>query len=48
VMGSSPSAPLALVGLVFGSAAAVGLIATQVATRIALRPRPVDGIGVGE
>src|SRR3954452_18517503 len=45
-LGSSPSAPLALVGLVFGSAAAVGVIATQVATRIALRPRPVDGIGV--
>src|SRR4051794_3387510 len=46
VLGSSPSAPLPLVALVFGSAAAVGLIATQVATRIALRPRPVDGIGV--
>jgi putative ABC transport system permease protein len=44
--GSLPTAPAALVVLVFGSAAAVSLVATQAATRLALRPRPVDGIGV--
>jgi putative ABC transport system permease protein len=43
-----PSAPLGLVALVLGSAAAIGLLATQVSTRIALRPRPVDGISMGD
>jgi putative ABC transport system permease protein len=43
--GSLPAAPIALVVLVFGSAAAISLIATQVATRLALRPRPADRIG---
>jgi putative ABC transport system permease protein len=45
---SQPSAPPALVALVLGSAALVGVLATQIATRIALRTRPVDGIGVHE
>ncbi|HEX4719163.1 MAG TPA: FtsX-like permease family protein [Thermoleophilaceae bacterium] len=36
-------------GIVLGSAIAlVGVLATQIATRIALRTRPVDGIGVHE
>jgi putative ABC transport system permease protein len=43
-----PFAPAGLVALVLGSAAAVGLVGTQVSTRIALRPRPVDGISMGD
>lgn len=41
-----PYAPLGLIVLVLGASAAVGLLATQFATRLALRPRPVDGIGL--
>ena len=41
-----PYAPLGLVALVFGSSAAVGLLGTQLATRLALRSRPVDAIGL--
>ena len=44
----TPYAPLALVLLVLGSAAAVGFGAQQLATRIALRARPVDAIGLRE
>jgi len=43
-----PAAPAGLVALVLGSAAAIGLLATQVSARIALRPRPVDGISMGD
>jgi putative ABC transport system permease protein len=43
-----PYAPAALLGLVFGSAAAVGLLATQLSTRFALRPRPIEGMGIRE
>jgi putative ABC transport system permease protein len=43
-----PHAPTGLLALVLGSAAAVGLLATQLSMRIALRPRPVDGIGLRE
>jgi putative ABC transport system permease protein len=43
-----PTAPIGLVALVLGSAAAIGLLATQVSTRIALRPRPVDGMSIGD
>ena len=41
-----PYAPLGVVALVVGASAAVGLLATQFSTRLALRPRPVDGIGL--
>ena len=41
-----PYAPIGLVALVLGASAIVGLLATQFATRLALRPRPVDGIGL--
>ena len=41
-----PYAPLGVVALVIGASAAVGLLATQFSTRLALRPRPVDGIGL--
>ena len=41
-----PFAPIGLVVLVLGASAAVGLVATQFSTRLALRPRPVDGIGL--
>jgi putative ABC transport system permease protein len=41
-----PHAPIGLVALVLGSSAAVGVIGTQIATRLALRARPVDAIGV--
>lgn len=41
-----PYAPIGLVALVVGASAAVGLLATQFSTRLALRPRPVDGIGL--
>jgi putative ABC transport system permease protein len=41
-----PYAPAGLIALVLGASAAVGLLATQFATRLALRPRPVDGIGL--
>ena len=41
-----PYAPIGLVVLVLGASAAVGLVATQFSTRLALRPRPVDGIGL--
>ena len=42
----APYAPVGLVALVLGTAAAVGLAATQLSTRLALRPHPVDGIGL--
>jgi putative ABC transport system permease protein len=41
-----PYAPIGLVALVLGTSAVVGLVATQFSTRLALRPRPVDGIGL--
>jgi putative ABC transport system permease protein len=41
-----PYAPIGLVVLVLGASALVGLVATQFSTRLALRPRPVDGIGL--
>ena len=41
-----PYAPLGVVALVIGASAAVGLLATQFSARLALRPRPVDGIGL--
>jgi putative ABC transport system permease protein len=41
-----PYAPPALVALVLASAAGVAVIGTQLATRVAMRPRPVDAIGV--
>jgi putative ABC transport system permease protein len=41
-----PHAPVGVVLLIFGSSAAVGLFGTQVATRLALRARPVDAIGL--
>jgi putative ABC transport system permease protein len=40
-----PYAPVGLVALVLGSSAAVAVIGTQIATRLALRARPVDAIG---
>jgi putative ABC transport system permease protein len=43
---SIPHAPVGLVALVFGSAAAVGFVGSQLATRLAMRARPVDAIGV--
>src|SRR4051794_33590877 len=39
-----PYAPAGLLALVLGSSAAIGLLATQVSTRIALRPRAVRAI----
>jgi putative ABC transport system permease protein len=41
-----PYAPAGLVLLVLGSAAAVGLAGSEIATRLALRARPVDAIGL--
>jgi putative ABC transport system permease protein len=41
-----PYAPIGAVALIIGASAAVGLLATQFSTRLALRPRPVDGIGL--
>ena len=41
-----PYAPAGAVALVFGSAALVAWIGTQIATRLALRSRPVDAAGV--
>ena len=41
-----PYAPISLIALVLGASAVVGLVATQLSTRLALRPRPVDGIGL--
>jgi putative ABC transport system permease protein len=41
-----PYAPLGIVALVLGSSAAVALVGTQLATRLALRPRPVDAVGL--
>jgi len=41
-----PFVPPSLLALLLGSAAAISLLATQLATRLALRPRPVDGIGL--
>ena len=41
-----PHAPLALVVLIFGSSAVVGWLGTQIATRLALRARPVDAMGL--
>jgi putative ABC transport system permease protein len=43
-----PYAPLGLVALVLGSSAAVAVIGIQIATRLALRARPVDAIGMRE
>ena len=43
-----PYAPAGAVALVFGSSALVAWIGTQIATRLALRSRPVDAIGIGE
>jgi putative ABC transport system permease protein len=43
-----PYAPIGLVALVLGGSAVVGLLATQFSTRLALRPRPVEGVGVGD
>ena len=49
ISGSSiPYAPPGLLALVLASAACVGLLATQLTTRLALRPRPIDGIGLRE
>jgi putative ABC transport system permease protein len=49
VSGSSvPYAPIGLVALVLGSAAAVGFAGSALATRLALRVRPVDAIGMRE
>jgi hypothetical protein len=36
------------VALVLGSSAAVAVIGVQIATRLALRARPVDAIGMRE
>jgi putative ABC transport system permease protein len=41
-----PYAPVDVVALIFGSSAAVGIVGTQIATRLALRARPVDAIGL--
>ncbi len=41
-----PYAPAGLVLLVLGSAAAVGLLGSEIATRLALRSRAVDAIGL--
>jgi putative ABC transport system permease protein len=41
-----PYAPVGLVALILGSSAAVALIGTQIATRLALRTRPVDAVGL--
>jgi putative ABC transport system permease protein len=43
-----PYAPVGVIALVIGASAAVGLLATQFSTRLALRPRPVDGIGLND
>ena len=43
---SIPYAPPALLALVLGSAAAVGFFGSVVASRLAMRARPVDAIGV--
>jgi putative ABC transport system permease protein len=49
VSGSSvPYAPIGLMALVLGSAAAVGFAGSALATRLALRVRPVDAIGMRE
>lgn len=41
-----PYAPVGLVVLIFGSSAAVALAGTQLATRLALRRRPVEAVGL--
>jgi putative ABC transport system permease protein len=41
-----PYAPIGVVALVFGSAAAVALLGTELATRLALRSRPADAMGL--
>ena len=41
-----PYAPIGLVALVFGSSAAVAWLGSQLATRLALRSRPVEAIGL--
>lgn len=43
-----PYAPPAVLALVLGSSAAVGILGVLVATRLALRPSPVDAIGLRE
>jgi putative ABC transport system permease protein len=43
---SIPYAPTGLIALVLGSAAAVGFCGSLVATRLAMRARPVDALGV--
>jgi putative ABC transport system permease protein len=43
---SIPYAPPALLALVLGSAAAVGFFGSVAASRLAMRARPVDAIGV--
>jgi putative ABC transport system permease protein len=45
---SVPYAPAGLVALILGSAAAVGFFGSVLASRIAMRARPVDAIGVGD
>jgi len=41
-----PYAPPGLLALVLGSAAAVGFLGSVLASRLAMRARPVDAIGV--
>ena len=43
---SMPYAPLGLVALVLGGAAVVAFGGNQLATRLAMRARPVDAIGL--
>ena len=41
-----PYAPAGLIALVLGSAAAVGFLGSQLATRLAMRARPEEAVGV--
>jgi hypothetical protein len=41
-----PYAPAGLVALVPGSAAAVGFLGSVLASRLAMRARPIDAIGM--
>jgi hypothetical protein len=41
-----PHAPIPLVALLLLSAAGLALGGSEVATRLAMRPRPVDAIGI--